>query len=146
MQGCAVTPPILKASESKSYFEDAVYTGETNIISKDVSGGEQYRVFIQAATGFVPASVCREEAEQKAAQFCEGMDKKIKLIQETISKPPHILGNFPRAELVFACIEKPVTKPHEDELFIRISNLKKLLDSGAITKEEYEQQKAKILN
>lgn len=69
--GCAVTPPILKAGESKSYFEDAVYAGETNIISKDVKSGEQYRVFIQAATGFIPASVCREEAEQKAVHFCE---------------------------------------------------------------------------
>lgn len=33
----------------------------------------------------------------------------------------------------------------QDETFIKLSNLKKLLDDGAITKEEFEKQKAKIL-
>jgi hypothetical protein len=33
----------------------------------------------------------------------------------------------------------------QDETFIKLSNLKKLLDQGVITKEEFEAQKAKIL-
>lgn len=145
MAGCALTPPILKASESKSFFEDAVYSGETTIISKDLTSEEQYRAFVQGASSFVPVSLCKEEAEQKAGHFCEGMNKKVKVVQETVSMPPHILGNFPRAEIVFVCIEKPAIKPSDDELYIKISNLKKLLDNGALTKEEYEQQKAIVL-
>jgi hypothetical protein len=33
----------------------------------------------------------------------------------------------------------------QDETFIRLSNLKKLLDDRVITQEEFEREKAKIL-
>jgi len=145
LSGCAENSAILKANESTSFFDDAVFKGETRILSNDTSGGQQYRVYQQAATGFIPGSIVREEVEQQAVKFCDEMSKKAKVIQESVSVPPHILGNFPRAEILFVCIDKPLTNAFEDQVYIRITNLKKLLDSGAITKEEYEQQKAKIL-
>jgi hypothetical protein len=41
-----------------------------------------------------------------------------------------------------------VTTPStfDDVLYTRLNNLKKLLDNGVITKEEFEKEKAKILN
>ncbi|MGA3282568.1 MAG: SHOCT domain-containing protein [Smithella sp.] len=41
-----------------------------------------------------------------------------------------------------------VTTPSafDDVLYIKLTNLKKLLDNGVITKEEFEKEKAKILN
>jgi hypothetical protein len=41
-----------------------------------------------------------------------------------------------------------VTTPstYDDVLYIRLNNLKKLLDNGVITKEEFEKEKTKILN
>jgi hypothetical protein len=74
------------------------------------------------------------------------MGKSLKKLQERNSVPPHILGNFPRAELLFVCLPKPVTSSFEDTLYIKLSNLKKLLDNGTITKDEFEQEKVKILN
>jgi hypothetical protein len=73
----------------------------------------------------------------------------MKTIKVHTSKPPHILGNFPRIEITFICVDKPnVTAPSnfDDALYIKLNNLKKLLDDNVITKEEFEKEKAKILN
>ena len=71
-------------------------------------------------------------------------------LTEHTSTPPHILGNFPRVELVFICSEKNFARQSDlpiftDERYIKLSNFKKLLDSGAITQQEFEAEKAKIL-
>jgi hypothetical protein len=36
--------------------------------------------------------------------------KAMESISETTATPPYILGNFPRIEIVFDCIDKPVTR------------------------------------
>lgn len=58
-----------------------------------------------------------------------------------------IAGNFPRIEIVFVLIDKKVnvTNTKEDKI-TRLEKLKKLLDDGALTKEEYEKEKKKILD
>lgn len=43
-------------------------------------------------------------------------------------------------------VTENLTTSHEDSIYINLNNLKKLLDNGTITKEEFEQQKMKILN
>jgi membrane protease subunit (stomatin/prohibitin family) len=42
----------------------------------------------------------------------------------------------------------PAAQPasYEDQTYIRLSNLKKLLDGGVISQEEFDKEKAKILN
>ena len=145
LNGCAENTAILRANDSKSFFDDAVFKGETTVLDEDTSGSEQYRVYQQAATGFISVQTCREEIEQQAFKHCEGMGKFLKKLQERTSVPPHILGNFPRAELLFVCLPKPNTVSFEDQNYIKLTNLKKLLDNGTITKDEFEQQKAKIL-
>ena len=143
--GCAENSAVLRAKDSKSFFDDAVFKGETTVLEEDTTGSQQYRVYQQAATGFVSVETCREEVEQKAFRHCENMGKSLKKLQERTSVPPHILGNFPRAELLFVCLPKPNTASFEDQTYIKLTNLKKLLDNGTITKDEFEQQKAKIL-
>ena len=69
-------------------------------------------------------------------------------LRETVAKPPFILGNFPRIEIIFECADK--TSPAaasgaEDLKYTKLTNLKKLLDSGALTQDEFEKEKAKIL-
>jgi hypothetical protein len=144
--GCAKDSAVMRAKDSKSFFDGAVYGGETTVIAEDTTGSEQYRVFQQAATGFISLQTVREEVEQKAFRYCENMGKSLKLLQERTSVPPHILGNFPRAELIFVCLPKPNASTFEDQLYVKLSNQKKLLDDGTITKEEFDQQKNKILN
>ena len=68
---------------------------------------------------------------------------------ERISEPPYILGNFPRMELVFALAD-PETKamapgvPAHDK-YADLERLKRLLDQGAITPDEYERETQKLL-
>ena len=106
-------------------------------------------MFHQGATGFVSVQSVREDAEQRATQFCERKEKAMKPLRETTSKPPHILGNFPRIEIIFGCIEKPASvaaRTSEDPKYTRLVNLKKLLDSGVLSQQEFEREKAKILS
>jgi hypothetical protein len=147
--GCSMQPTVQKVSESKSGFDGAFYDGESYSVSKDLSNSEQYRIYEKASSGFVSLDAIITDAEQRAKDFCSGKDQVMQKLRVQTSKPPHVLGNFPRAEITFVCIDKPnVAAPptFDDALYTRLSNLKKLLDSGAITKEEFEKEKAKILN
>lgn len=148
--GCAEVSPVLKANETKSIFEGSFYGGEKKTRGKDDTGAEKYRLYQQGATGFVPRDLIIEECEQRASEFCQSQGKIMKVLEETISS--HAMtgpGNFPRVELVFVCLEKKKEEvaplSYEDQTYIRLSNLKKLLDNGTLTKEEFEQEKAKIL-
>ena len=72
----------------------------------------------------------------------------MRVVSEQISNPPYILGNFPRIEIVFTCVDKLKTETpaFEDIEYKKLTNLKKLLDDGTLTKEEFEREKIKILN
>lgn len=66
-----------------------------------------------------------------------------------LSKPPYILGNFPRIEIVFAVVDRPEESGRDaadGEKYDRLAKLKKLLDEGALTQEEFEREKDKLLN
>ena len=70
-------------------------------------------------------------------------------LSETTAKPPYILGNFPRVEIIFECTAIPVkasTVAGDDPKYTKLVNLKKLLDAGVITKDEFDREKAKILS
>lgn len=107
LSGCAITSPIQPVATSKSKFDDAVYSGETVTISAATPGGEEFRVFHQGASSFVSIQTIRTEAEQRATDFCVRKSKVMKPLRETNSKPPHVLGNFPRVEIVFECVDRP---------------------------------------
>ena len=85
---------------------------------------------------------------QRAEDFARQQNKSCLVLGEKISQPPYILGNFPRIEIVFALIDKPRESGRGDvqqDKFAMIEKLKKLLDDGAITKEEFDREKAKLL-
>lgn len=140
--GCARDSGVILARDSKSLFDDAVCSFETKTLAEDTSGSEQYRVYQQGATGFVPPSAVREEVYQQALRYCENTGKSLKILKETA--PPYQYGCYPKAELTFVCLLKSNSPVSEDLLYTKLTNLKKLLDNGTITKEEFEQQKEKI--
>lgn len=111
MSGCASTSPIQSVTSSRSQFEGAIYSGETVAINSNTPGSEEFRVFHQGATSFVTIQTIRTEAEQRATEFCNRRSKTMKPLRETTSKPPHILGNFPRVEIIFECVE--ITSPRQ---------------------------------
>ena len=143
LTGCASTSPIQKYGESKSKFNNP-----PELMSNKYPANDIYRIYHHAASGFTPIQSLRTAAERRAEDFAKRQDKSFIVLGERISQPPYILGNFPRIEIVFALIDKSKKPTNPDTKNDRLSNLeklKKLLDDGALTKEEYEKEKKKIL-
>ena len=148
VSSCASVPPIQSASKSKSPFENTVFGGTTVILDRPIKNSEEsYRIFRKAATGFVSLQTVRENAEQASIGFCERKNKTMHGLTETAAKPPYILGNFPRIELVFECIEKAENGNNNliVDKYEKLKALKKLLDDDVLTKQEFEKEKTKIL-
>ena len=106
LSGCASTSPIQLVSNSKSGFSGAVYGGEFIAVDNDKSGSDQYRIFHQAATGFVSVQNIREDVENRATDFCGKKGQVFKTLSEQTSMPPYMMGNFPRIEIIFVCTDR----------------------------------------
>lgn len=128
-----------------------MYQGRDFYISEEDVEGDRYRVFHQASTGFSGTSGIRRTATQRASEFCRilGHDKIMLTVSEHTASPPYILGNFPRIEIIFVCIDKEnnhaITKSTIDK-YDRLSKIKELLVNGVLTKEEFNLEKKKILS
>ena len=148
LTACAVSPVVVPVS-GKSGFADAAFKGEELDVATPTPTMEQFRVFEQGATGFVPLSAVMEDVEFNATKFCEQRGAVMRAVKWQRSVPPHILGNFPRAELLFECHPaivkvQALEAPQQDKL-TQLERLKKLLDGGALTQQEYDSEKFKIL-
>lgn len=141
--GCSTATSIVPANKSKSGFDGAVFDGETTVIREDIPDSDAYRIFHQGATGYVPVSAVRSSAEQRAKDFCHEKGKGYELLRETVSTGAHILGNFPRAELIFTCLD---VDANPTDRYARLRELKSLYDEGVITESEYETEKSKVLS
>lgn len=67
-------------------------------------GPDSYFVSRQAATGFSGMSTLKAEAMAEAGQFCTAKGKTAEVTDEKDTKPPYILGNYPRTEIRFRCV------------------------------------------
>ena len=145
--GCAASTPVQPIANGSSAFEGAVFKGETTALEAPTPGSEQFRVYRQGATGFVPITSVRADVQKKAAEFCERKSRVYRGVKEQATVAPYILGNFPRVELTFECVAKPDTADGADSgKYERLAALKKLLDSGALTQAEFDREKAKLLS
>lgn len=68
-------------------------------------GNNTYMVTRQAATGFSGSGTLKADAVQEAATFCQKQGKQMKVVAITEAKPPYILANFPKAEVVFKALD-----------------------------------------
>jgi hypothetical protein len=143
LTGCTGSTAIQRCSESKSAFDPPPELMDHSYPEKDM-----YRVHEQGGSGFVSINSVRESAEKRASEFCERQSKGMVILGEKASSPPYILGNFPRVEVVFAVVDKPSVVASKDtthDAYEKLVSLKQLLDSGALTKEEFDREKAKVL-
>lgn len=147
--GCSSTSPIQKESESKSHFEDAVYKGHDFYVSPQEVEGERYRIYHRASSGFSGTGGIRRTAMQRANRHCQDLGKKrVLTVSEHTAAPPYILGNFPRIEIIFVCVDDAVVQgpvKAETDKYDRLVKVKDLYDSGALSKDEFEAEKRKIL-
>ncbi|MDW5418510.1 hypothetical protein R6242_18255 [Iodobacter sp. CM08] len=67
-------------------------------------GQDTFMVSRQAATGFSGSGVLKAEAFREANQYCASENKKLQVINTTEAQPPYLLGNFPKAEVQFMCL------------------------------------------
>ena len=149
LTGCSTKSAILKESDSQEHFDKAFYKGQKTYVAEDIESieGDRYRIFHQGASGFVPMGAVRNSAIKRAEEFCERKGGKMRILSQHEAKPPYILGNFPRIEIIFTCEESSANESTSDgkDKYDTISKLKNLLDDGALSKEEYEVEKAKVL-
>ena len=151
LTSCSVASSIQKANQSKSGFDGAVYDGEETVIRNDIPDTEAYRIFHQGSSGFTSVLSVRNSAEVRAKSFCESKGLRYELLRERTSVGAHVAGNFPRSELVFACVynENNASMAHTQTTtsnrYDELRDLKSLLNEGVLTQEEYEQEKSEIL-
>ena len=69
-------------------------------------GPDTFMVSRQAATGFSGLGTLKADAFQEANQYCLQHGKNIRVVNTSESMPPYVLGNFPRAEVQFMCLDK----------------------------------------
>jgi hypothetical protein len=81
-------------------------------------GKDTYMISRQAATGFSGSGTLKAEAFQEANQFCFALAKDVQVVSTHEAAPPYILGNFPKAEVQFMCLDRndpalsrPVLRP-----------------------------------
>ena len=69
-------------------------------------GQNTYMVSIQAATGLSGLGNLKADAINQAYQYCQEKGKDMNIIETKESKPPFVLGNYPKVEIQFKCGEK----------------------------------------
>lgn len=68
-------------------------------------GQDTFMVSRQAATGFSGSGTLKAEAFQEANQYCLSQKRKMQVVSTSEAQPPFILGNFPKAEVQFMCLD-----------------------------------------
>ena len=67
------------------------------------TGKNSFVITKQAATGFSGIGSLKAEVLKEAYEQCSKTGQSVKVIDSEESKPPYILGNYPRIELTFSC-------------------------------------------
>ena len=85
-------------------------------------GTDTFMVSRQAATGFSGLGDLKAEAFREANKYCAKQGKLLQVVNTSETSPPYILGNFPRAEVQFMCLDandaelqRPKMKPMPTE-------------------------------
>ena len=90
-------------NESASHFNTPIVidTSRGKFPSKDM-----YRAYRKASTGFTTMTKTQKELEQSIRKFANKKGKSFIVLGSQFSKPPYILGNYPRMEIIFALVDK----------------------------------------
>ena len=135
-------------------------------------GQDTFMVSRQAATGFSGSGTLKAEAFQEASQYCAKLGKSLQVISTHEASPPYILGNFPKAEIQFMCLDakdaelnRPKLRKEADtvieikkdirtkdesvkpnDVYAELIKLDDLRKKGIISEAEFEAQKKKLLS
>jgi len=79
-------------------------TGVTSV------GPDTFRIFKQGSTGFVGSDKIKSDVMLQASQYCAERGKTMQVVNVITGQPPYILGNFPKAEIQFRCVDPSAAK------------------------------------
>jgi hypothetical protein len=144
---CVITSIFLSACAANT-FEPLL-----PVIVTDVEG--EYVIIGRDTTPLISlVEDAEKNAENGAKDFCIKLGKEYK--KRYVITSPMAPPKWAEATIHFRCLEKNLIPQSQgvsdskinskDPLYERLTNLKKLLDDGTITKEEFELQKKKLLN
>lgn len=134
-------------------------------------GQDTFMVSRQAASGFSGSGTLKAEAFQDANLHCTKLGKQFQVVSTQEASPPYILGNFPKAEVQFMCLDakdaelnRPKLKKNADtvveikqesrtrletpkstDMYAELLKLDDLRKKGVLSDAEFEAQKSKIL-
>jgi hypothetical protein len=135
-------------------------------------GKETFMISRQAATGFSGSGTLKAEAFAEANRYCTSLGKSVQVINTHEASPPYILGNFPKAEIQFMCLEandaelvRPKLRKDADtviqvkndirvkdevakskDIYAELLKLDDLRKKGIISEQEFIAQKQKLLS
>ena len=67
-------------------------------------GKDTYMLSRQAGTGFAGMGNLKADAFRDANEFCIKQGKQLQVVSTHEPPPPYVLGNFPRVEVQFMCL------------------------------------------
>lgn len=68
------------------------------------TGTNTYIITKQAATGFSGLGNLKSDAMKEAYAQCSKTGKSVQVVDSQETKPPYLLGNYPRVDITFRCV------------------------------------------
>ena len=132
-------------------------TQSSQIIKVEKDNVEQYKIFEQSL--FEDTTDVAKRATSRASKFCSDLNGEMEIISEHTNKPPYIIDNYPGTEIIFICkgsdkeriVERKAENENSEKLSLRkdkyenLTTIKRLLDDGTLTQQEFDEEKRKIL-
>jgi len=68
-------------------------------------GPDTFMISKQAATGFTGLGNLKAEVMKEGNNYCHAQSKEFEIVNTWESSPPYLLGNYPRVEIHFMCLD-----------------------------------------
>lgn len=79
----------------------AACASHTDVISM---GKDTFMIAKQQATGFPGLGNMKAEIIGEGSRHCAAIGKEFQIVSMNETQPPYILGNYPRSEITFMCL------------------------------------------
>lgn len=70
------------------------------------TGKDTYMIAKQQATGFPGLGNMKAEIIMEGSEHCKSLNRQFQLLSSSDSQPPYVLGNYPRSEIHFTCLNQ----------------------------------------
>ncbi|RKF19869.1 hypothetical protein DBZ36_05265 [Alginatibacterium sediminis] len=107
LSACSTTAnTVPKADAGPSAFDGVSYDVKTKVLKDDVPDSEAYRLYLEEDTSYGSVYSVRKTALKQAASYCAQTSQYVSLLRESSALGLLSEGNYPRVELVFACVDE----------------------------------------